>query len=159
MCRFEYCIYKRFLSSGSISLDLSVIHKLPKVYSDFSSMNETVNSNPKWQDKVEVLEQFNKYIETHQSSFSSNQEAVIQYVMIFSKDFKAANINILKTALVILKTIISCCGAGPRACQPVISACVSKVHDKKLGPDIISLLSTIAEKIGPDTVMNQVKAV
>ena len=122
-------------------------------------MNETVTSNPKWQDKVEVLEQFNKYIETHQSSFSSNQEAVIQYVMIFSKDFKAANINILKTALVILKTIISCCGAGPRACQPVISACLSKVHDKKLGPDIISLLSTIAEKIGPDTVMNQVKAV
>ena len=100
-------------------------------------MNETVTSNPKWQDKVEVLEQFNKYIETHQSLFSSNQEAVIQYVMVFSKDFKAANINILKTALGILKTIISYCGAGPRACQPVISACLSKVHDKKLGPNTV----------------------
>ena len=138
---------------------LKLDSQLSNVYSDFSSMNETVTSNPKWQDKVEVLEQFNKYIETHQSSFSSNQEAVIQYVMVFSKDFKAANINILKTALGILKTIISYCGAGPRACQPVISVCLSKVHDKKLGPDVTSLLSTVAEKIGPNAVVSQVGVV
>ena len=80
----------------------------------------------------------------------------MQYAMLFSKDFKAANMNILKAAFSIAKTVISSCNAGPRACQPVILAALAKIHDKKLGSELFTLLSVIAEKIGPDAVVAQV---
>lgn len=80
----------------------------------------------------------------------------MQYAMLFSKDFKAANMNILKAAFSIARTVIASCNAGPRACQPVILAALAKIHDKKLGSELFALLSVIAEKIGPDAVVAQV---
>lgn len=129
---------------------------MERLYPDFSSMNETVTSNPKWQDKVEALGKLEQFIQTNASLFAKSQDAVIQYVMVFSKDFKAANINILKSAFSIAKTTISCCNAGFRACQPVIIGAISKIHDKKLNAELAELLSTIAEKIGPNKIVTQV---
>ena len=129
---------------------------MERLYPDFSSMNEIVTSNPKWQDKVEALGKLEQFIQTNASLFAKSQEAVIQYVMVFSKDFKAANINILKSAFSIAKTTISCCNAGFRSCQPVIIGAISKIHDKKLNAELAELLSTIAEKIGPNKIVTQV---
>ena len=126
------------------------------MYPDFASVNKVVSANEKWQDTVEALGRFEKFIQENPSSFSKSQEAVVQYAMLFSKDFKAANMNILKAAFSIAKIVISSCGAGPRACQPVILAALAKIHDKKLGSELFALLSVIAEKIGPDAVIAQV---
>ena len=129
---------------------------MERVYPEFASMNETVNSNPKWQEKVEVLNRFEQFIKNNSQQFANSQEAVIQYVIIFSKDFKAANINILKAAFSIAQTVIAHCNAGPRTCLPVINAAIAKLHDKKITKEMEELLSTISEKIGPNKVVLQV---
>ena len=132
---------------------------MERVYPDFASMNETVNSNPRWQEKVEALDRFEQFIKNNSEQFANSQEAVIQYVIIFSRDFKAANINILKTAFSIAQTVIAYCNAGPRTCLPVINAAIAKLHDKKVTKEMEELLSTISEKIGPNKVVFQVVAI
>lgn len=109
---------------------------------------------PKWQDKVDVLQRFEEYIRSHASSFNGYQEAVVQYCMLFSKDFKVANINLLKAVYSVIKCIAEVCGMGPRTCRPVVESCVSKLHDKKLNAELCSLLALISEKVGPGTVLS-----
>ena len=108
---------------------------------------------------MEALQQIENAIKSRPDSFSTIQEAVIQFTLLVSKDYKVANINLLKASYSIARTVIQLCGAGPRACKPVIEFCVSKIHDKKIGSDLSELLSCIAERIGPnsvfDTVCNQ----
>lgn len=90
------------------------------------------------------------------SLFVGKQEAILSFILLFSKDFKVANMNLLKAAFSLTSTLISVCGAGPKACAPIIESCVSKIHDKKLGDDVSSLLCLLCEKIGPNAVISQV---
>ena len=124
------------------------------VIPDFATLKETIDKNPKWQEKVEALQRIEAAIKSHPDTFSTIQEAVIQYSMLVSRDYKVANINLLKASYSIAHTVIESCGAGPRACRPVIEFCVSKIHDKKIGSDMSSLLSCIAECIGPSAVFD-----
>lgn len=123
---------------------------------DFTKYKETIDTNPKWQEKVEALQHIEETIKSHPDSFSTIQEAVIQFTLLVSKDYKVANINLLKASYSIARTTIQLCGAGPRACKPVIEFCVSKLHDKKIGSDLGELLSCIAERIGPNSVFETV---
>ena len=105
---------------------------------------------------MEALQQIENAIKSRPDSFSTIQEAVIQFTLLVSKDYKVANINLLKASYSIARTVIQLCGAGPRACKPVIEFCVSKLHDKKIGSDLSELLSCIAERIGPNSVFDTV---
>ena len=129
---------------------------MEKVYPDFTKCNEIITTSPKWQEKVEAMQQVCDFISSHPESFTHIQEAVISYASLISNVFKATNINLLKGAYSIVKCIIVNCGAGPRACSAVIDSCVSKIHDKKLGPDMCLLLLDISEKISPNAVINSV---
>ena len=115
-----------------------------------------ITTSPKWQEKVEGMQQLCDFISTHSESFTHIQEAVISYAALVSNGFKASNINLLKGAYFIAKCIIVHCGAGPRACGVLIDSCVTKIHDKKVGPDLSLLLLDICEKIGPNAVIHSV---
>lgn len=126
------------------------------IYPEFNGLSEVIMKSPKWQEKVDALSTFESYIQKNASLFKGKQESVIQFILLFSKDFKVANMNLLKAAFSLASTIISCCGAGPKACSPIIDSCVAKIHDKKLNGELMSLLSLISEKISPNTVISQV---
>lgn len=113
-------------------------------------------TNPKWQEKVEALSTFESFIKQNPSIFKGKQEAVLQFIFLFSKDFKVANMNILKSAFSLSLSLITICGAGPKACQPIVESCIAKIHDKKLGGDLSSLICVICEKVGPNAVLSQV---
>ena len=105
---------------------------------------------------MEALQHIESAIKSNPEAFSTIQEAVIQFTLLVSKDFKVANVNLLKACYSIAHTVIQLCGAGPRACKPVIDFCVSRLHDKKIGSDLSDLLSCIAEHIGPNAVFDSV---
>lgn len=115
-----------------------------------------IQASSKWQDKVEAMQQLCAFIEKNPDSFSQIQEAAIEYAALISNNFKASNINLLKGSYSIARCVIQHCGAGPRACSKVIDFCVLKIHDKKIGPELSSLLLDIAEKIGPNAVIDAV---
>ena len=101
-----------------------------------------------------VCPDFTKWNEV--TSFSHIQEAVVEYAALISNNFKASNINLLKGSYSIARCVIQHCGAGPRACSKVIDFCVLKIHDKKIGSELSSLLLDIAGKIGPNAVIDAV---
>lgn len=130
--------------------------QLNLVYPEFETLSETILTNPKWQDKVEAIKTLEDFVSSSASLFKGKQEAMLLFILLFTKDFKVANMNILKSAFSLSSTLISVCGAGPKACKPIIESSVSKIHDKKLNSDLTALLSTICEKIGPSSVISQV---
>lgn len=129
---------------------------MERVCPDFTKWNEVIQESSKWQDKVETMQQLCAFIEKNPDSFSQIQEAAIEYAALISNNFKASNINLLKGSYSIARCVIQHCGAGPRACSKVIDFCVLKIHDKKIGPELSSLLLDIAEKIGPNAVIDAV---
>ena len=97
-----------------------------------------------------------EFISKNSSTLNGKQEAVLSFILLFTRDFKVANMNILKSAYSLTLALISSCGAGPNACKPIIESCISKIHDKKLNSDLTSLLSAMCEKIGPTAVIGHV---
>ena len=70
---------------------------------------------------------FETFFKNNGSKFPECGEPVILFCKYFSKDFKAANMNIVKTALECTQSTIESCGAGPRICRTVISDLIPKV--------------------------------
>lgn len=105
---------------------------------------------------MEALSTFESFIKQNPSTFKGKQEAVLQFILLFSKDFKVANMNLLKSAFSLSSSLITTCGAGPKACQAIVESCIAKIHDKKLGGDLSSLICVICEKVGPNAVLSQV---
>lgn len=94
-------------------------------------MKETLDNNPKWQDKVQAVNLFIQFLRSEGSNHSECGESAIVFAKHFSKEFKAANMNILKCCLDCVKAAIETCGAGPRACGSVVVGLVPKVCVKR----------------------------
>ena len=94
-------------------------------------MKETLDNNPKWQDKVQAINLFIQFLRSEGKQHSDCGESVIVFAKHFSKDFKAANMNILKCSLDCVKAAIETCGAGPRTCGSVVVGLVPKVRLKR----------------------------
>lgn len=90
-------------------------------------MKETLESNPKWQDKVQAINLFTQFLQSKGKEHSDSGEFVVVFAKHFSKDFKAPNMNILKCSLDCVKAAIETCGAGPRTCSSVVVSLVPKV--------------------------------
>ena len=116
---------------------LEYLNEIASANSEFNGLSEVIMKSPKWQEKVDALSTFESYIQKNASLFKGKQESVIQFILLFSKDFKVANMNLLKAAFSLASTIISCCGAGPKACSSIIDSCVAKIHDKKLNGELM----------------------
>ena len=73
------------------------------------------------------MKSFETFLKNNGSKFPEGGEPVILFCKYFSKDFKAANMNIVKTALECTQSTVESCGAGPRICRMVVSDLIPKV--------------------------------
>lgn len=70
---------------------------------------------------------FSKFIKENGSGTEAQSEAIVVYANSFSKDFKAANMNILKCCLDCIRCTAEVCGIGPRVSKGIILSLVPKV--------------------------------
>ena len=96
-------------------------------YSDFGKLKMTVETSPKWQEKVEAMNTFSKFIKENGKGREAQNEAIVVYANSLSKDFKAANMNILKCCLDCIRCTAEVCGIGPRVAKSIMLSLVPKV--------------------------------
>lgn len=90
-------------------------------------MKETIDTDPDWKNKVSAVNSFAQFMKDSGKQYSTHKEAAIMFAMSFSRNFKAANINILKCSLECVKSIVESCGAGPHTVSTVTAALLPKV--------------------------------
>ena len=81
----------------------------------------------KWQEKVEAMGNFSKFVKEHGQSDQRTSEAIVVYANSLSKDFKAANMNILKCGLECVERAAEVCGIGPRVAKSIMLSLIPKV--------------------------------
>ena len=91
------------------------------------AMKDIIDKDPNWKEKVKAMDEFAQFIKSMGKQHAASKEAAIVFAMSFSRNFKAANINILKCSLECVKTIIEACGAGPRMVSTITTALLPKV--------------------------------
>ena len=90
-------------------------------------MKETIDTDPDWKNKVRAVNSFAQFMKDAEKEYSTYKEAAIMFAMSFSRNFKAANINILKCSLECVKSIVESCGAGPHTVSTITAALIPKV--------------------------------
>ena len=68
-----------------------------------------------------------QYIADNAKGNFEYSEATIVYSLAFSKDFKAANMNIVKCSLDCIRSVITTCGLGPRVADHITTLLIPKV--------------------------------
>ena len=105
------------------------MYKYPQIEQLYPQYNELASNlnNPEWKKKVEVFEDFGRFIKHNSTIFQQDVEAVIVYLGMASKDFKIANAIMLKSMFEIASVAIRCCCAGQHACKLVMTPAITKV--------------------------------
>ena len=95
--------------------------------------------------------------ENGKDNFDISEPSII-YILSFSKEFKAANMNIVKCSLDCIKNVVETCGVGPRIVERIVTSLIPKVyifkkihdqiHDRKLGNDCSELILLMGEQVG-----------
>ena len=91
------------------------------------AMKDIIDKDPNWKEKVKAMDEFAQFINSTGKQHAARKEAAIVFATSFSRNFNAANINILKCSLECVKTIIEACGAGPRMVSTITTALLPKV--------------------------------
>ena len=73
------------------------------------------------------MNSFSEYIKEHGKEHPEVGEPAIVFAKHASKNFKAANMNVLKCSLDCVRAAMDACGAGKRVCDDVILCFVPKV--------------------------------
>lgn len=103
--------------------------QLTNFYPQFNTAKETIDTNPKWQEKVQAMNNITQFIRDNAKNQFQISEPSIIYALSFSKEFKAANMNICKCSLDCIKGVTETCGIGPRVADRVISSLIPKVFN------------------------------
>ena len=81
----------------------------------------------KWQEKVKAMTEIAEFIkENGKDNFDISEPSII-YILSFSKEFKAANMNIVKCSLDCIKSVVETCGVGPRIVERIVTSLIPKV--------------------------------
>ena len=112
----------------------------------------------KWLDKKAALDILHTAIATTPAIAASNCAAVIVFLQEHTKNFKDANVNVVKGAVDVVTSLITAADTAPidkPAIGCVLSAVTDKIGDRKLRDSIFALLTATAEATGIDYYMLQ----
>ena len=93
----------------------------------FVSKKEIIDTDPKWQEKVKAMTEITEFIKENGKDNYDISEPSIIYILSFSKEFKAANMNIVKCSLDCIKSVVETCGVGPRIVERIVTSLIPKV--------------------------------
>lgn len=122
---------------------------------------KTQLESAKWQDKVEALGKIGEVIK-ERTAGGEYSGAVVIYLKAKTTGFKISNINILKAVISCANDVASATGAtkfSKPAAWELIKALGDKFSDKKMAELVSSLLTGLAEAVGPGFVVKRMKSV
>jgi hypothetical protein len=120
------------------------------VYCSYNSIVSGLQSS-KWLDKKAALDTLATAITTTPSIAANNFAAVIVFLQENTKNFKDANVNVVKGAIDVVTSLITAADTAPidkPAIGSVLSVVTDKIGDRKLRDSIFALLTATAEATG-----------
>jgi hypothetical protein len=130
---------------------------------DWGDWFEATMKGTKWQDKVKCIESIASAISSTSKEVGGYSAATVSYLSAHTSKFKSANINLSKSAIRVLITLVSQCQTDTSTFHRgsaivVINSVSEKLNDKKVKGDITELLTHFAKtaSIGTALVLNSV---
>jgi hypothetical protein len=105
----------------------------------------------KWLDKKAALGKLATAITTTPTIAANNFAAVIVFLQENTKNFKDANVNVVKGAIDVVTSLVTAADTAPidrPAIGSVLSVVTDKIGDRKLRDSIFALLTATAEATG-----------
>lgn len=129
---------------------------------DWGDWFEATMKGTKWQDKVKCMENISSAI-SNSNGIGSYSAAVVSYLSAHTSKFKSNNINLTKSAIRVLITLVSQCQTDASTFHRgsaivVINSVSEKLNEKKVKSDVMELLNHFAEtsSIGTSLVLNSI---